>query len=141
MRRRVMEATIHGGDLGITVIDRDHQFISELLLEINFNAAKEGDPRRQIRRLKQLAHLTRSHFRLEEGMMAAARYPGLAVHTLRHEWMMEQIRRLAAYFTGQKNAMTREPMGLLWESHTAHMESEDRAFGLWLDVMNLDVMN
>ena len=136
-----MEATIHGGDLGITVIDRDHQFISELLLEINFNAAKEGDPRRQIRRLKQLAHLTRSHFRLEEGMIAAARYPGLAVHSLRHEWMMEQIRRLAAYWSGKKNAMTREPMGLLWESHTAHMESEDRAFGLWLDVMNLDVMN
>ena len=136
-----MEGTRHGGDLGITVIDCDHQFISELLLEINFNAAKEGDPRRQIRRLKQLAHLTRSHFRLEEGMIAAARYPGLAVHSLRHEWMMEQIRRLAAYWSGKKNAMTREPMGLLWESHTAHMESEDRAFGLWLDVMNLDVMN
>ena len=68
-----MEATIHGGDLGITVIDRDHQFISELLLEINFNAAKEGDPRRQIRRLNELAHLTRSHFLLEEGMMTAAR--------------------------------------------------------------------
>jgi hemerythrin-like metal-binding protein len=136
-----MEGTSHGGDLGVTVIDRDHQFISELLLEINFNAAREGDPRRQIRRLNELAHLTRSHFLLEEGMMTAAQYPGLTLHTLRHEWMMEQIRRLAAYWSGQRNAMTREPMGLLWESHTAHMECEDRAFGLWLDAMNLDAMN
>jgi hemerythrin-like metal-binding protein len=136
-----MEGTSHDGDLGITVIGRDHQFISELLLEINFNAAKEGDPRRQIRRLKELAHLTRAHFLLEEGMMTAAQYPGLAVHTLRHEWMMEQIRRLAAYWRGQGNAMTREPMVLLWESHTTHMDCEDRAFGLWLDAMNLDVMN
>lgn len=127
-----MDTTNHGGDLGIKMLDRDHTEISELLLEINFNAAKDGAAGRQIRRLGELSRVTRSHFLLEEGMMAATKYPGLAVHRLRHAWMMEQIRRLAAYWSRERDALTREPMGMLWESHIAHVESEDRAYGLWL---------
>jgi hemerythrin-like metal-binding protein len=128
-----MDLTAHGGELGIILLDRDHKKIAELLLEINFNAVKDGDPSRQVRRLKELARLTRSHFLLEEGMMAATKYPGLAVHTLRHEWMMEQIRGLTAYWSRERDALTRGPMGLLWESHIAHVEGEDRAYGLWLN--------
>ncbi len=61
-----MDTTNHGGDLGIKMLDRDHKQISELLLEINFNAARDGDPGRQIRRLRKLTRVTRSHFLLEE---------------------------------------------------------------------------
>ena len=128
-----MEGTSHGGDLGITVIDRDHQFISELLLEINFNAARDGDAARRIHSLRELARATRSHFLLEEGLMDASKFPGLALHRMRHKWMLGQIWQLANYWGLQKNALTREPIGLLWESHTAHVVREDGAYGLWLD--------
>lgn len=128
-----MEGTSRGGDLGIKMLDRDHQEISELLLEINFNATRDGDAGRRIRRIRDLARVTRSHFLLEEGMMAATKYPGLAVHRVRHAWMMEQIGRVADYWGKERNALMREPMGLLWESHIAHVESEDQAYGLWLD--------
>jgi hypothetical protein len=47
--------------------------------------------------------------------------------------MLEQFWQLATYWGKEKNALTREPIGLLWESHIAHLESEDRAYGLWLD--------
>jgi hemerythrin-like metal-binding protein len=127
-----MEVSNHGHDLGIKMIDRDHREISELLLEINFNATRDENADRKIRRLRILSRVTRSHFLLEEAMMAAAKYPGLAVHRTRHAWMLEEIRRLAEYWDKKKGALTREPMGLLWESHIEHVECEDRAYGLWL---------
>ncbi|MGD0348031.1 MAG: hemerythrin family protein [Terracidiphilus sp.] len=127
-----MEVLSQGSDLGISMIDRDHREISELLLEINFNAARDEDADRKIRRLRDLARVTRSHFLLEEAMMTATNYPGLAVHRMRHAWMLEEIRRLVEYWGKEQNALMREPMGLLWESHIEHVESEDRAYGLWL---------
>jgi hypothetical protein len=51
---------------------------------------------------------------------------------MRHAWMLEEIGRLAEYWGKQKNALAREPVGLLWESHIEHVETEDRAYGLWL---------
>jgi hemerythrin-like metal-binding protein len=128
-----MEMSNHKNDLGIKVIDRDHREISDLLLEINFNVAREADAARKIRNLRDLARATRSHLLLEESMMAATKFPGLALHRLRHQWMLQQIWQLATYWGNQKNALTREPIGLLWESHIAHMESEDWAYGLWLN--------
>ncbi|MGO8759558.1 MAG: bacteriohemerythrin [Terracidiphilus sp.] len=128
-----MNPTTHGGELGVQLIDRDHREIAEIMLAINFNAARDADPGRQLRHLRELQRLVRSHFLLEEAMMTASRYPGLGLHTMRHEWMMEQIRRLCVYWKDEKNALTREPMGLLWESHIAHVESEDRAYDRWLD--------
>ncbi|HKN22683.1 MAG TPA: hemerythrin family protein [Terracidiphilus sp.] len=119
-------------DLGIKVIDRDHREISELLLEINFNVVRDADAGRRIRHLRDLARATRSHFLLEEGMMAASKFPGLPLHRLRHKWMLGQIWQLANYWGKQENALAREPMGLLWESHIAHMESEDWAYVIWL---------
>jgi hypothetical protein len=66
-------------------------------------------------------------------MMAAANYPGLGIHALRHEWMLDQIRRTDEYWNRRSDALlTREPLGLLWESHIVHSENEDRAFGVWM---------
>jgi len=127
-----MEMSNHGHHLGIEIIDRDHREISELLVEINFSAARDGDVGRRMRSLRDLACATRSHFLLEEWMMDAAKYPGLDVHRMRHAWMLEEIGRLARYWGQEKSAPTREPMGLLWQSHIEHVETEDRAYGLWL---------
>ena len=70
-----MEIPNHKHDLGIQVIDRDHREISELLVEINFNAARDGDAARRIHSLRELARATRSHFLLEEGLMDASKFP------------------------------------------------------------------
>jgi hemerythrin-like metal-binding protein len=127
-----MDGADYGDEIGIEIVDRDHREISELLVAINVNAEKDGDAGRKILLLRDLARATRSHFLLEEWMMGAANYPGLAVHRMRHAWMLEEIGRLAEYWGKQKSALTREPVGLLWESHIEHVETEDRAYGLWL---------
>ena len=127
-----MGATIHRGDLGMKMLDRDHDAISDLLLEIHFNTAKGEGPDRQLRPIGDLTRLMRSHFLLEEGMMATTRYPGMGAHTMRHEWMMEQCRRLLFDLRKRRGVLTREPMGLLWDSHFAHVDAEDQTFTLWL---------
>jgi hemerythrin len=127
-----MDMSNHNHDLSMKVIDRDHREISDLLVEINFNVARDGDAGRRIHSLRDLARATRSHFLLEEGMMDATQFPGVALHRMRHQWMLQQIGHLAAYWGKEKNALTREPIALLWESHIAHLEGEDRAYGSWL---------
>jgi hemerythrin-like metal-binding protein len=128
-----MEMSNHKSDLGIRVIDRDHREISELLVEINFNVSRDRDVGHRIHSLRELARATRSHFLLEEALMDVSKFPGLALHRLRHKWMLGQIWQLANCWGKQKNALTREPIGLLWESHAEHVEREDSAYGLWLD--------
>ena len=136
-----MEAMSQVSDLSIRMIGRDHQEIAEILLEINFNANKGGDVSERTRRLKELLRITRSHFMLEEGMMAAANYPGLGIHALSHEWMLDQIRRTDAYWNRRSDALlTREPLGLLWESHIAHSETEDRAFTVWMNEVSSPIV-
>ena len=49
-----MEMSNHKHDLGVKVIDRDHREISDLLLEINFHVARDGDAGRRIRSLRDL---------------------------------------------------------------------------------------
>jgi hemerythrin-like metal-binding protein len=128
-----MARTVQGSELSIRMISRDHQEIAEILLEINSNADKDGDVGERLRRLKALERITRSHFMLEEGMMSAADYPGVGIHVLRHEWMLDQIKRMAGYWDRRSDALlTREPI-LLWESHIAHSETEDRAFCVWMN--------
>lgn len=128
-----MKTTTRAGEMGVQLIDRDHREIAEMMIAINYDATRDPDPTRQLRRLRELERMVRSHFLLEECAMTAARFRGLAVHKMRHQWMMEQIRRLSASWKNEKNALIREPMALLWESHVLHVEGEDRAFGLWLD--------
>lgn len=136
-----MARKVQGSDLSIRMIGRDHQEIAEILLEINFNASKDGDVGERLRRLKALMRITRSHFMLEEGMMTAADYPGVGIHALRHEWMMDQIKRMAAYWDRRSDALlTHEPLGLLWESHIAHSETEDRAFTVWMNEVSTPIL-
>lgn len=118
---------------GVKMIDRDHREMSEVLQEIR-NQIATGKPRNETNRLlSELALVTRSHFALEEGMMAATDYPGTVLHRLRHQWMMDQIKALTSC-PGRKDLVLAVPLlELFSESHVAHMNTEDLGFGLWLN--------
>ena len=118
--------------IGDRMLDRDHDEISGLLLEMNFFAKDEAEIRKQ-RFFRKLSQLTLTHFALEEEMMSFTGYPGMEAHVLRHQAMIHDIRELSYWPSGQKGLLARLPAGLLWESHTNHVEKEDQAFGLWLN--------
>jgi hemerythrin-like metal-binding protein len=123
---------IGGFGSGIQILDRDHRAISEILVELNYRGITGDDLGYQVRLLKNLRQASLAHFALEEGMMLATRFPGLAEHRLRHRLMMLEIAKITASW-GSKRLMALQPAGLLWESHAIHVENEDMAFGRWLD--------
>ena len=46
--------------------------------------------------LRRVAELTRAHFSSEEGLMAANKYPGMALHLFKHKYLVEQVDALQA---------------------------------------------
>jgi len=119
--------------VGVKMMDRDHEEISGMVLELNAQAAAEKPWDRTGPLLRELIRATGCHFSLEEAMMTAAKYPHAAIHRLRHEWMIDQMRVLLAR-SRQSGFAANEPLlGLLAESHFAHVAAEDLRFGLWLN--------
>jgi hemerythrin-like metal-binding protein len=119
--------------VGVKMLDRDHRELSEILREIQSQIAVGAAGRMTSRIFGDLLRATRSHFSLEEEMMAATKFPGLAVHRLRHQWMTDQIESLAVR-DGSQGLILDEPiLQLFSESHLTHVHTEDLNYGLWLN--------
>ena len=119
--------------VGVKMMDRDHDEISGMVVELN-NQAAAGNPwDRTGRLLRELMRATASHYSLEEAMMDMATYPEAAIHRLRHEWMIDQMRVLLAR-SRESGLGANEPLlELLSQSHDEHMHTEDLRFGIWLN--------
>jgi len=115
------------------MMDRDHVEITGMVLELNDQAlgGTPWDPAG--RTLRELIRAMVSYFSLEQAMMDMAEYPQAAIHRLRHEWMIDQMRVLLAH-SRESGLTENEPLlELLSESHYAHMHTEDLRFGLWMN--------
>jgi len=119
--------------LGVSLLDRDHNELEEILAEIRFRAelGLAGPGINAL--LRKLAHRTRLHFALEEEMMSATRYPGMAVHRLQHQWLIDQIRFLAGRTARKALVNGPDSLNFLSESHFNHVRIADLHYGLWLE--------
>jgi hemerythrin-like metal-binding protein len=123
----------NGMSVGVKMMDRDHMELSEMVLELNLEAAAGKPWERTGNILKEMARALGSHFALEQTMMESTRYPGVTIHRLRHEWMMDQMRVLTARCKKDGVEANRMLLELLSESHFAHMQTDDLNYGLWLN--------
>lgn len=123
----------HSLSVGLTMLDRDHREIHAIIHELSRGAAQQCDRAALVSLLRQLERTSASHFALEEGMMTAARFPGHALHRLRHEWMLEEIKRTLADWTHVSPGSPEQTASMLLGSHTSHVRHEDLKFGEWLD--------
>ena len=119
--------------VGLKMIDRDHKEIHDLLHELHCGANQQSGQARLVSLLRQLERLSSSHFSLEEGMMTATRFPGESLHRMRHEWMLEEIRRTLFAWMHPSFPATEHTSSMLLGSHTDHVEHEDLRFDAWLD--------
>ncbi len=126
------EAAAGVPSVGVKMMDRDHEEISGMVLELNSQAVAGTPWDRTGRTLRELIRAMASHYSLEEAMMDMAKYPQAAIHRLRHEWMIDQMRVLLARSRDSGLTANELLLELLSESHEAHMHAEDLHFGLWL---------
>lgn len=119
--------------IGVRILDCDHREISETLSELRTALLKEEDRSRTFALLRKMAKFTLLHFTLEEGMMAATKYPAVALHSLNHQRLIRQIEALVFRFSRGSASINEQSLGFLTELHAAHVENHDLEYGLWLN--------
>jgi hemerythrin-like metal-binding protein len=119
--------------VGVKLLDRDHGHLEEILGEIQLKAAGGLFSRQIEEKLRKLAKRMQLHFELEESLMSATYYPGINIHRLKHQWMMDQMAVLATQ--DGRYALDRNVhlVNLLGVSHHRHLDEEDMDYALWLN--------
>jgi hemerythrin len=105
----------------------------DALYEIQRALTTGEDPRRTESLLRKLANFSLTHFALEEGMMVATKYPGLARHRFNHQRMVGRMRSLVSPHRVDGLTLDHNSLSLLSELHTAHMQQDDLHYGHWLN--------
>jgi hemerythrin len=119
--------------VGVKILDLDHREMEETISDICSLVKVEQDRSLTGPLLRKLAHFTLSHFALEEEMMTATTYPGLAAHRFNHRCLMGQLGKLIAGH--DRGALILDPHSLNFLSkwHSAHILHDDRHYGFWLN--------
>jgi hemerythrin len=130
-----MDLTANNGELsvGVRILDYDHREMVEALYEIQRALTSGEDPRRTGSLLSKLANFSLTHFALEEGMMVATRYPGLARHRLNHQRITERMKALASRHKRDALTLDGDSLSFLSVLHTDHIQQDDLHYGLWLN--------
>jgi hemerythrin len=119
--------------VGVRILDFDHREMTEALYEIQRAVTADADPRRTGSLLRKLAEFSLTHFALEEGMMAATRFPGLARHRLEHHHIIGKMKTLVSRHQRSGLTLDHNSLRLVAELHAAHVEQDDLRYGLWLN--------
>jgi hemerythrin len=64
--------------------------------------------------------------------MSATNYPGIAVHQLRHQWILEQNKALATQRGRKALERNSELLRYLADINDEHIRNDDLHYGLWL---------
>jgi len=123
----------HELSVGVRILDLDHREMEESIWDICTAVKVEQDRSLTGPLLRKLARFTLTHFALEEEMMRATLYPGMAVHRSNHQCLLGQLGKLIACH--DKGGLVLKPNSLdfLSDWHTAHLQRDDRYYGLWLN--------
>jgi len=119
--------------VGVRLLDCDHREMAEAIMEIQTATDRAMDQSRVSALLRKLAHLTMTHFALEEATMSATKYPRLALHQIHHQKLMEQLRQVVADQNRSKQTLSGEWIGALADWHHLHVRHEDGQYGDWLN--------
>jgi hemerythrin len=132
-----MDLTANKGELsvGVKMLDCDHRTLFETIKELQAMAAQDVDPRRTGSLLSRLSNFTLTHFALEEGMMTATKFPGLALHRLHHQRITAHVAALASRHNRDNLPLGNEILSLLSELHADHVQQDDLHYGLWLNAV------
>ncbi len=114
-------------ELGIEVIDQQHQRIVDYINQV-YDARAEVIGQRQLKHvLTDLVDYTLSHFAFEEAMMEEADYPELAEHKLTHDHFSRLIEAMKVRF--EAGEPVAEELALVLQRWLIdHIMSDDKSY-------------
>lgn len=119
-------------EVGHAQIDSEHQSLVEVLNRLHA-AMKQGKGKDEIEKvLVFLKDYTVGHFKAEEALMMAHRYPGAQLHMAIHADLVKQVADLITNYKAGKTVLTGSVLDFLEEWLVKHIMSEDKALGQFL---------
>jgi hemerythrin len=119
--------------VGVKSIDDQHAVLCDTLNELHA-AMMKGQARILIGTLlRTLVDYTRHHFAAEEAMMAAANYPALAPHRIKHSELTRQVEEYVARYEQGDITLSMPLLSFLSGWLTTHIQNTDKEYGPWLN--------
>lgn len=119
--------------VGVQSFDNQHMVLIDTLNDLH-TAMLKGQARAVAGKLLDtLVGYTRDHFASEEAMMEAAKYPALAMHSLKHRQLTKQVGDYVARFEKGDVAIAVDLLDFLSDWLTTHIQGEDKKYGPWLN--------
>jgi hemerythrin len=119
--------------IGIGDFDNEHREIVDALNALQIAVESGNGQSVTGPLLLKLARDTVAHFKAEEEMMDAAKYPGMVLHRMKHQHLLEQLNAFLTRYSRNHATMDRHSLNFLRDWVTTHIQSEDMNFGLWLN--------
>jgi hemerythrin-like metal-binding protein len=119
--------------VGIGAIDKDHRAVMAAVNALQVAVEGGGDLSVTGPLLNKLNSDTRAHFSAEESLMTITRYPGTALHAMKHQHLLDQLDAFVARNKRDHASLNVHSLNFLRDWVTTHIQSEDRNFGLWLN--------
>ncbi len=119
--------------VGVRALDDEHEKLYEAINELH-DAVVQGKERSHTGLLlRQVVSRARAHFRSEEAMLAAASYPELASHSLKHQFLAGEVEELAARFEQDGFTLNDTSLKFLRYWFNDHLRNDDLCYGPWLN--------
>ena len=118
--------------VGNEQIDREHQYLFELINAFYDAFSEKRDRTLLISLLNRLVEYSERHFSNEESLMQAKAYVALEEHRQRHEKLFEQIFELNARLADRAFNPTHDTLAFLKGWLSDHIVQEDLLFGAFL---------
>jgi hemerythrin len=118
--------------VGVKNLDDQHTVLFNTINDLH-TAMMKGQARSIAGNLlNTLVTYTRNHFAAEEKLMAAASYPELTQHCVKHRELTEQVEKYVARYERGDITLSVHLLTFLSDWLTNHIQGEDRKYGPWL---------
>ncbi len=119
--------------VGVKTMDGQHTRLFDMLNELHAAMMKGQTDGLTGKLLNKLVNYTKEHFRAEEAMMAASRYPGIERHRAKHRELTKQVEAFVTKFEKGEGMVNIQLMSFLRDWLTTHIQQEDKEYGPWLN--------
>jgi hemerythrin-like metal-binding protein len=119
--------------VGVQKIDSQHTVLFTILNDLHAAMMKGQAQSLTGPLLHKLADYTQTHFSEEEAMMAAAKFPGLAAHKLKHRELVKQVEDYVLRYDKGEITLNLQLLNFLRDWLTNHIQKTDKEYSPFMD--------
>jgi hemerythrin-like metal-binding protein len=119
--------------VGIASVDKEHRQLCDAINDLHNAIGKKELKPHVGSLLNRVLEVASEHFASEEKLMAGDKYPGVALHSIKHQHLLQQIDALVTRCKRDSASLNEHALVFLRDWFKTHIVTDDRNFGLWLN--------